>query len=70
MAGRSGCSLSRAPTLSNLALIYLKQTRYDEAEPLYKRSLAIEEKFFGLDNVIVADSPETVSYTHLTLPTN
>ena len=33
--------------LNNLALLYQTQGRYAEAEPLHKRSLAIQEKALG-----------------------
>jgi hypothetical protein len=34
----------------DLAGLYYKEGRYAEAEPLYKRSLAIKEKAFGPDH--------------------
>ena len=40
--------------LNNLAAVYDHQGRYAEAEPLYKRSLAMREKAIGPDNVSVA----------------
>jgi tetratricopeptide (TPR) repeat protein len=36
--------------------LYSDQGRYAEAEPLYKRSLAIREKAFGPDHTNVAVS--------------
>ncbi|MGA8615192.1 MAG: CHAT domain-containing tetratricopeptide repeat protein, partial [Xanthobacteraceae bacterium] len=42
--------------LNNLAMLYDKQGRHAEAEPLYKRSLAIREKAFGPDDFYVAES--------------
>jgi tetratricopeptide (TPR) repeat protein len=33
-----------AAVLNNLAEVFRKQGRYEDAEPLYKRSLAIKEK--------------------------
>ena len=36
-----------APSLNNLAELYRAQGRYAEAEPLYRRSLAIREKALG-----------------------
>ena len=36
-----------ATSLNNLAVLYRAQGRYAEAEPLYKRSLAIDEKALG-----------------------
>jgi len=34
-------------SLNNLAYLYYSQKRYGEAEALYTRALAIEEKAFG-----------------------
>ena len=46
---------SRVATgLNNLALLYYTQGKYAEAEPLYKRSLAINEKALGPDHPHVA----------------
>ena len=36
-----------ATSLNNLASVYLLQEKYDQAERLYKRTLAIWEKAFG-----------------------
>jgi tetratricopeptide (TPR) repeat protein len=36
-----------AASLNNLAALYYKQGHYAEAEPLYKRALAIDEKAIG-----------------------
>ena len=41
-------------SLNNLAELYRDQGRYAEAEPLYKRSLAIREKALGPDHPDVA----------------
>ena len=41
---------SVATTLENLASLYKSQGRTAEAEPLYKRSLAINEKALGPDH--------------------
>jgi len=43
-----------ATNLNNLALIYYIQGRYSEAEPLFKRSLAIMEKVVGPEHPDVA----------------
>jgi CHAT domain-containing protein/Tfp pilus assembly protein PilF len=43
-----------AISLNNLAVLYVAQDRYAEAEPLYKRSLAIDEKALGPDHPNVA----------------
>ena len=40
--------------LNNLAALYDDQGRYAEAEPLYKRALAIDEKALGPDHPDVA----------------
>ena len=43
-----------ATTLNNLAEIHRAQGKYAEAEPLYKRALAIDEKALGSDHLDVA----------------
>ncbi len=43
-----------AATLNNLAELYRTQGRYAEAEPLYRRALAIDEKALGSDHPNVA----------------
>ena len=45
-----------ALSLNNLAALYVAQGRYAEAEPLYKRSLAIQEKALGPDHPDVGTS--------------
>ena len=45
-----------ATSLNNLALLYDAQGKYVEAEPLYKRSLAIYEKALGPEHPRVAGS--------------
>lgn len=45
-----------AGSLKNLALLYHAQGKYDEAEPLYQRSLAIWEKVLGPEHPAVAQS--------------
>ena len=47
-----------AESLNNLAGLYLMQGRYDEAEPLFKRTLAIEEKVLGPGHSTVASDPQ------------
>ncbi len=47
-----------AQSLNNLALLYQAQGRYAEAEPLYKRALAIMEKALGPEHPHVATSLE------------
>jgi tetratricopeptide (TPR) repeat protein len=43
-----------ALSLGNLANLYGRQGRYNDAEALYKRSLAIEENSLGRDHFVVA----------------
>ncbi len=50
-----------ATSLNNLAMLYQAQGRYAEAEPLYKRSLAIGEKALGPEHPNVAGSLENYS---------
>jgi CHAT domain-containing protein len=45
-----------AQSLNNLAFLYDAQTRYADAEPLYRRALAIHEKALGSDHPNVATS--------------
>ncbi len=45
-----------ATTLNVLANVYLIQGKYAEAEPLYKRALAIREKALGPEHLVVAQS--------------
>ena len=47
-----------ATSLNNLSGLYQLQGRYGDAEPLYKRSLAIREKALGPDHPHVAQSLE------------
>ncbi len=49
---------SPAASLNNLALLYKAQGHYAEAEPLYKRSLAILDKALGPEHPNVAASLE------------
>jgi Tfp pilus assembly protein PilF len=39
-----------AASLNNLALLYDHQGRYDQAEPLYVRALALRERVLGPDH--------------------
>ena len=43
-------------SLNNLAALYNDQGRYADAEPLFKRALAIQEKVLGPDHPDVAVS--------------
>ena len=45
-------------SLNNLGELYRVQGRYAEAEPLFKRSLAINEKALGPNDLDVAKSLE------------
>ena len=45
-----------ATSLNNLALLYKAQGRYGDAEPFYKRALAIREKALGPEHPHVATS--------------
>ncbi len=47
-----------ATSLNNLAVLYEARGRYAEAEPLYKRALAIVEKALGPEHPDVATSLE------------
>jgi tetratricopeptide (TPR) repeat protein len=47
--------------LNNLAALYQTQGQYAQAEPLYKRSLAIREKAHGPDHPDVATSLENMA---------
>ena len=49
-----------AAALNNLALRYKTQGRYVEAEPLYRRSLAIREKALGPEHP-TSPPPSTAS---------
>ena len=48
----------RVTPLNSLAVLYHAQGRHIEAEPLFKRALAIYEKALGPDHPIVAMSLE------------
>jgi len=50
-----------AGELNNLAELYGTQGQYAQAEPLYKRSLAIDEKALGPDHPEVATSLENMA---------
>jgi tetratricopeptide (TPR) repeat protein len=39
-----------ATSLNNLAVLYKRQGKYEDAEPLYKRALRIREKALGPDH--------------------
>ncbi len=47
-----------ATSLNNLAALYQAQGRYTEAEPLYKRALAIRKKVLGPEHPTVAQALE------------
>jgi tetratricopeptide (TPR) repeat protein len=48
-----------ATTLNDLAAVYYNQGKYAQAEPLYKRALAIREKALGPEHPDVAQSLES-----------
>ncbi len=50
------CKILFTQSLNNLAALYHDQGKYAEAEPLYKRSLAIWEKALGPEHPDVATS--------------
>jgi len=51
-------------TLNNLALLYTSQGRYADAEPLYRRSLAIWEMALGAEHPNVADSLNNLAFLY------
>ncbi len=57
-----------ATSLNNLAVLYQAQGKYTEAEPLYKRALAITEKALGPEHPTMATTLE--NYATLLLMTN
>ncbi len=56
--GAKAYQQAMATDLNNLAELYRAQGRYAEAEPLYKRSLAIREKTLGPEHPDTAQSLE------------
>ena len=58
--------LRLALTLNNLAFLYQAQGKYAEAEPLYKRSLAIWEKALGPQHLHVATSLNNLALLYKT----
>ncbi len=52
--GNPGVVISQSVPLNNLAELYKERGKYAEAEPLYRRALAIREKFFGPEHPHVA----------------
>jgi tetratricopeptide (TPR) repeat protein len=55
-----------APALDNLAMNYYREKKYPEAEPLYKRSLAIWEQNQGPDSPFVAQSLDNLATLYST----
>ncbi|MGB3188784.1 MAG: CHAT domain-containing tetratricopeptide repeat protein, partial [Limnoraphis sp.] len=53
-----------AASLNGLASLYRNQGRYDQAEPLYERSLAIAEKALGENHPHVATSLSHLAYLY------
>ncbi|MGH9650419.1 MAG: tetratricopeptide repeat protein, partial [Terriglobales bacterium] len=52
-----------AVDLNNLAMLYTSRGWYEQAEPLYQRSMAITEKTLGPDHPALATTLE--NYAHL-----
>src|SRR5215813_14133960 len=52
---------SYADALNTLATVYLSQQKYDEAEGLYRRAIAIREKVLGDDHPAVAHTLTNLS---------
>jgi tetratricopeptide (TPR) repeat protein len=59
--GRKIKNRNSLTSLNNLALLYVAQARYAEAEPPYKRSLAIYEKALGPNHPEVATVRENLA---------
>ena len=53
-------------SLNNLAALYQAQGKYAEAEPLYKRSLAIRERILGPEHPDVAQSLNNIALLYHT----
>ena len=45
-----------AQGLNNLTSVLMDQQRYDEAEPLFRRALAIQQKLLGADHPITKET--------------
>ena len=54
--GRWDLHPDTAQGLNNLAVLYRKQGKYEQAEPLYQRALAINEQQLGSDHPDTAQS--------------
>ena len=50
-----------ATAFGNLALVYSAQGKFVQAEPLYRRALAIRENILGTDHHLVADSLDALA---------
>jgi tetratricopeptide (TPR) repeat protein len=55
---------SYALALNTLAIVYVAQQRYDEAEGLYRRAMAIQEKVLGDDHPDVAHTLTNLSLVY------
>ena len=53
-----------ATSLNNLAVLYRAQAKYAEAEPLYQRALAIQEKVLGPEHPDVANSLNNLAFLY------
>ena len=60
-----GDRLELAKRLHNEGSEFYKQARYAEAEPLYKKSLAIKEEVLGLDHLSVARTLSNLANLYL-----
>ena len=58
-------SIFFAGNLYSLATLYHAQGKYREAEPLYRRSLALKEKALGLEHPDVATSLNNLALLHI-----
>ena len=56
--------VTNAASLHNLALVYQEQGRYAEAEPLFKRALAIYEKALGPEHPDVATILNNLAFVY------
>lgn len=51
--------------LNNLGVLYQRQGRYDEAEPLHRRALELREKILGTEHPDVAQSSNNLATVHV-----
>ena len=65
LATRAGIPRAVGTSLSNLAGMYMDQGRYAEADPLFKRALAIDEKALGPEHPDVGQSLNNLAAVYL-----